>query len=197
MRGGMTMNGHELWYETTTMWMVFSIYFAISVHRLAVKRKVSVPVASLERCGLLLGMLLVFFPKTHLSFLAGRFSNSRVVATVGLCVVVAGLAFATWARDVLGRNWSAGAVIQVHHELVTAGPYAYVRHPLYTGLIVALAGTALVSGEYGALLGWVLLTSVFRMKARREERLLEGEFGSGYAAYCRRTGRLLPRFEHV
>jgi protein-S-isoprenylcysteine O-methyltransferase Ste14 len=88
-------------------------------------------------------------------------------------------------------------VIQVHHELVTAGPYAYVRHPLYTGLIVALAGTALVSGEYGALLGWVLLTSVFRMKARREERLLEGEFGSGYAAYCRRTGRLLPRFAHV
>lgn len=191
------MHEHELWSETSSLWLVFSIYFAVSVRWFAVKRKVSEPLVSLERCGLLLGMLLVFFPKTHLSFLAARFSNSRVAATVGLCVVIAGLAFATWARDVLGKNWSAGAVIRVHHELVMAGPYAYVRHPLYTGLIVALAGTTLVSGECGALLGWVLLTSVFRMKARREERLLEGEFGSGYAEYCRRTGRLLPRFAHV
>jgi protein-S-isoprenylcysteine O-methyltransferase Ste14 len=88
-------------------------------------------------------------------------------------------------------------VIQKDHRLVTGGPYAYLRHPLYTGLIVALAGTALVAGQYGALLGWVLLTSMFRMKARREEHLLEDEFGPVYSEYRLRTGRLLPRIAHV
>jgi protein-S-isoprenylcysteine O-methyltransferase Ste14 len=116
---------------------------------------------------------------------------------VGLCVTIGGLAFGAWARDVLGRSWSSGAVIQRDHRLVTDGPYAYLRHPLYTGLIVALAGTTLVSGAYGAVLGWVLLTSVFRMKARREERLLGEEFGPVYSEYSLRTGRLLPRIAHV
>lgn len=88
-------------------------------------------------------------------------------------------------------------MIQADHQLITAGPYAYLRHPLYTGLIVALVGTTLIAGEYGSILGWIILISIFRLKARREEQLLEGEFGQEYAAYRAHTGSLLPRIAHV
>jgi protein-S-isoprenylcysteine O-methyltransferase Ste14 len=193
----MTMHTPDFWNEVNSLWLMFCIYFVISIRRMEVKRSASAAVFSLERAGLLLGMLMVFFPRTHLSFLALRFAHGGVAQTVGLCVTIGGLAFGAWARDVLGRSWSSGAVIQRDHRLVTDGPYAYLRHPLYTGLIVALAGTTLVSGAYGAVLGWVLLTSVFRMKARREERLLGEEFGPVYSEYSLRTGRLLPRIAHV
>ncbi len=187
------------WNETNTLWLFFSIYFATSIRRVEMKRSIKVPTLSVERSGLLLATVLVFFPNpiTHPSFLALRIHHSAAIANAGFCLTIAGLAFSAWSRDVLGRNWSARAMIQTGHQLITAGPYAYLRHPLYTGLIVALAGTALVAGEYGSLLGWVILTSVFRLKARREEQLLETEFGPGYAAYRARTGCLVPRIAHV
>jgi protein-S-isoprenylcysteine O-methyltransferase Ste14 len=191
------MQSHALWNEVNGLWLIFAVYFVASIRRLRIKSKSPVPVVSMERGALALGALLIFSPVSHLSFLALRFPGSRPVATSGLYVVIVGLAFAAWARDILGKNWSSAAVIQVNHQLITAGPYAYVRHPLYTGLIIALAGTVLVEGECGAILGWILITSVFRLKAQREERLLEGEFGRSYSEYSSRTGRLLPRLSHV
>ena len=96
------MHTPDFWNEVTTLWMMFGVYFVISVRRLDVKRASSLAVFSQERAALLLGMLLVFFPRTHVSFLALGFAHGAVVQTVGLCVTIAGLAFAAWARDVLG-----------------------------------------------------------------------------------------------
>lgn len=193
------MRTFTLWDQTNTLWMIFSLYFVASIRRIQVKRVTAEPIISLERCGLLLAAALIFFPgpKTHPSFLSLRFHHSQAIAMTGLCLTIAGLAFSAWARDILGRNWSARAIIQTGHQLVTSGPYAYLRHPLYTGLIAALAGTALVAGEYGTLLGWFILVSIFRLKAKLEEQLLETEFGPGYAAYRAHTGALLPRIAHL
>jgi protein-S-isoprenylcysteine O-methyltransferase Ste14 len=185
-----------LWNETNTLWLVFGLYFLASMrHRIQVKR--FAPLPSLERVCFILAIVLVFFPRMHLSFLAGRFHHSQTIAVAGLILTILGLAFSAWARDVLGRNWSGRVIIQVDHQLITAGPYAYVRHPLYTGLLTAFAGTALVSGDYGSLLGLFLAVNIFRLKARREEQLLEAEFGTGYAIYRAHTGSILPRIAHV
>ncbi|HEY6414524.1 MAG TPA: isoprenylcysteine carboxylmethyltransferase family protein [Edaphobacter sp.] len=185
-----------LWSETNSLWLIFTLYFVTGMrHRIQVKRYVPLP--SFERVSLLLVTALLFFPRTHLSFLAIRFHNSHAIALTGLILTILGLAFSAWARDVLGCNWSGRVIIQVDHQLITTGPYAYVRHPLYTGLLIALTGTALVSGDYGSLLGLFLVVTIFRLKARREEQLLETEFGAGYAVYRAHTGSILPRIAHV
>jgi protein-S-isoprenylcysteine O-methyltransferase Ste14 len=82
--------------------------------------------------------------------------------------------------------------VKQEHELVTRGPYALVRHPIYTGLLVALTGTALYDGRWRALLGVALFTIGFWLKARSEENLLEGEFGDDYRTYRARTPMLIP-----
>jgi protein-S-isoprenylcysteine O-methyltransferase Ste14 len=185
-----------LWSETNTLWLLFTLYFVACMrHRIQVKR--FVPLPSFERVCLILATILVFFPRTHLSFLAIRFHNSHAIALTGFILTILGLAFAAWARDILGRNWSGRVIIQVDHQLITAGPYAYLRHPLYTGLLTALTGTTLVSGHYGALLGLSLAINIFRLKAHREEQLLEAEFGAGYAVYRAHTGSILPRIARV
>ncbi len=189
------MQSVTLWSETNSLWLLFAVYFVASIRCVQVKR--SVPLPSLERVGLLLTTALLFFPRTHVSFLATRFHSSRTIAIVGLILTIFGLAFAAWARDVLGHNWSGRVIIQVDHQLITAGPYAYVRHPLYTGLITAFAGTALVSGDYGSLLGFIIAVNIFRLKARREEQLLESEFGATYSSYPAHTGGILPRIAHI
>jgi protein-S-isoprenylcysteine O-methyltransferase Ste14 len=185
-----------LWNETNTLWLLFFLYFVASLrHHIQVKR--SVPLPSFERVCLVVAMILVFYPRTHLSFLSVRFHHSHAIALTGLVFTILGLAFSAWARDVLGRNWSGRVIIQVDHQLITTGPYAWLRHPLYTGLLTAFAGTTLVSGDYGSLLGLFLAVNFFRLKASREEQILEAEFGAGYIAYRANTGSILPRIAHV
>ncbi|WP_263368025.1 methyltransferase family protein [Edaphobacter bradus] len=186
-----------LWNEANTLWMVFALYFAARYRPVQVKRDGGFHIFSLERMWLLLAALLIFFPRSHLSYLAAPLHVSRALAMAGFCLTVAGLAFSAWARDVLGSNWSGRVIIQDHHQLITAGPYAYVRHPLYTGLLIAMAGTVLISGALGAVLGFFSAIIFFNAKAGREERILESEFGSIYTNYRAHTGKLLPRIAHV
>jgi protein-S-isoprenylcysteine O-methyltransferase Ste14 len=110
----------------------------------------------------------------------------------GLVLVAAGLALTVWARVTLGGNWSATVTLKEGHRIVTAGPYRRVRHPIYTGLLVAFAGSALVRGEWRGLLALVLVTAALWRKLRLEERWLTDAFGAAYAEYARRTRALLP-----
>ena len=175
----------------------FTLYFISQYRRVQVKRNGGFRYLSPERIVFLFGIALIFAPRTHISFLALTFHHSKGLAIAGLCLTIAGLAFAAWARDVLGRYWSGRVIIQSSHELVTAGPYAYVRHPLYTGLLIAIFGTVLISSELGSIMGLPLAIGFFMLKAQREERILEAEFGAIYANYRAHTGGLLPRFAHV
>lgn len=187
----------ELFHYANMMWIFFALYFLSKYRPVQVKREGLVSIFALERVCLLVGVGLVFFPRLHLSILAIPFHNSYRLALCGFVLVVLGLAFSAWARDVLGRNWSGRVIIQSRHELVTSGPYAYVRHPLYTGIIAGMAGTTLIVSDVGALVGFFFALAFALLKAAREERLLEAEFGSVYAGYRERTGGLLPRIAHV
>lgn len=191
------MPNHTLWNEAQVLWLVFTLYFLTQYRSIQVKRDGGFRNLSLDRLAMLPAVLLTFFPATHISVLATPIVHSHSIALAGLCLTVAGLAFAAWARDVLGRNWSGRIVVQRGHQLVTAGPYSYLRHPLYTGMLIAMAGTALISGQLGAAIGFACGVLFLSAKARREERILEEEFGPGYADYRSRTGRLLPRIAHV
>ena len=110
-----------------------------------------------------------------------------------VALTAAGLLFTWWARIHLGPLWSDWVVTKAGHHVVDTGPYRLVRHPIYSGLILAALATAIEKGTSLALLGVAVLTSAFYLKARREERLLLRELGDGsYDAYARRTPMLIP-----
>jgi protein-S-isoprenylcysteine O-methyltransferase Ste14 len=112
---------------------------------------------------------------------------------LGVCLTAAGIAFAIWARFYIGANWSSAVTIKVGHQLVRTGPYAWVRHPIYSGILLALIGTALVRREPRGFLALIFLWLGFIVKSRMEERYMRKTFGSEYDEYSRSTGALLPR----
>jgi protein-S-isoprenylcysteine O-methyltransferase Ste14 len=115
------------------------------------------------------------------------------IAGLGMALTWLGVALAIWARCCIGQFWSARVALKEGHQLIRSGPYALVRHPIYTGLFLAAAGTALVVGEWRGVLAVALLLAAHSRKARREESLLTGEFGEEYRNYRRGTGFLFPR----
>ena len=112
--------------------------------------------------------------------------------TLALALAAAGLLFACWARSILGSNWSAVVQVKQDHELIESGPYRYVRHPIYTGLLLALAGTALLLGEWRAVLGFVIMFVSFWRKLRLEEAWLREYFGPAYGQYMQRVKAIVP-----
>jgi len=113
-------------------------------------------------------------------------------AALGAALVFAGLAFAFWARLWLAGNWSSSVTLKSDHELVDDGPYRWVRHPIYTGLLLAFVGTALAVGEGRALVAVALAAFALWRKLKLEETMLGRQFGDAYATYCARTRALVP-----
>jgi protein-S-isoprenylcysteine O-methyltransferase Ste14 len=112
----------------------------------------------------------------------------------GLIVVMLLGLLLTWlARIHLGRLWSSAITRKERHRVVDTGPYAFVRHPIYTGIITALASTAAIQATLAALVGATLICSGLWLKARAEERFLMAELDADdYGSYCRRVPMLVP-----
>jgi protein-S-isoprenylcysteine O-methyltransferase Ste14 len=117
--------------------------------------------------------------------------HSWPLMIVGTVLFVAGLALAIWARLIIGRNWGMPTSERAEPELVTAGPYAVVRHPIYSGILLALVGTALAISLVGLVIA-VVVGAYFVWAARVEERNLTTTFPSAYPAYMARTKMLIP-----
>lgn len=111
---------------------------------------------------------------------------------LGSAFVFGGLIVALWARHALGNNWSARVVLKIDHKLVTRGPYALVRHPIYSGLLLMVTGTATAAGSPVSLLGLLLVMLGACIKLRYEEELMLRAFGESYRAYQRRVKGLIP-----
>jgi protein-S-isoprenylcysteine O-methyltransferase Ste14 len=139
------------------------------------------------------GSLLLFWP-------ARRFEGALRLWHIGwtggwLCValVALGIAFAWWARLYLGRLWSANITRKTDHRVVDTGPYSWVRHPIYTGMLLSLLATAAAKGTWPGIAGFACLLLGMYMKARLEESWLSQELGAGaYAAYRQRVPMLIP-----
>lgn len=118
--------------------------------------------------------------------------SAMAIAWLGLALTVGGIGFAVWARLFLGRNWSGRVTIKEEHELIQSGPYAIVRHPIYSGLLLAILGTALVQGNLRSLLALPLATLGWGFKLRLEESFMAQQFGPAYLDYKRRVKALVP-----
>ncbi len=110
----------------------------------------------------------------------------------GLALTVAGIGFAIWARLWIGRNWSGLVTIKEQHELIQNGPYALVRHPIYSGFLLAILGTAIVQGEMRGLLAFPLAALGWTLKLKMEESFMVQQFGNAYLEYKRRVKALVP-----
>jgi len=121
-----------------------------------------------------------FMPRAEWTFVAGA-----LVATGGLL-------FAAQARRHLGRNWSATVTVKKDHELITSGPYALVRHPIYTGLLLGFTGSALALGQWRGLVAMAIVFVSLWRKLRLEEHWMRARFGPDYADYARRVKALVP-----
>jgi protein-S-isoprenylcysteine O-methyltransferase Ste14 len=111
---------------------------------------------------------------------------------VGLAIVVAGLVFAVWARAHLGRNWSGTVTVKEGHELIRSGPYAYVRHPIYTGVLAMVIGTVLISATGRAVAGLVIIVVALVWKLRSEEVFMRETFPQDYERYSAEVPALVP-----
>jgi len=139
------------------------------------------------------GFWLVFDPRFHRGWLAHRFlPHSNLVGATGLLLTFLGVAFAIWARLQLGGNWSGTVTVKHDHTLIRQGPYAVVRHPIYSGFLLGTLGVALIVGEYRCLLGVLVLFVGFLLKSRMEEHFMQEQFGGDYLTYQQQVKALIP-----
>jgi len=118
--------------------------------------------------------------------------HTTPVYSLGLALAVLGATVAILSRVMLGRNWSATVQLKQDHELITSGPYRFVRHPIYTGFLLLFLGNAVVVGDWRGLLAVAIVFVSFWRKLRLEERWLAGHFGEPYRLYQARTKALVP-----
>jgi len=181
---------HKEFLVAVLGWVVFSVYWEVAAGS-AAPEKSSESQASRGLHVFLTNVaaLLVVLPFRGL----GRFLPvSSPIMWIGLAVEAAGLFLAIWARRHLGRNWSGRITIKVDHQLIRSGPYRLLRHPIYTGILAIYAGTAIVTGEWLALIGLAMTGLAYWRKIRLEEVNLKVAFGADYDAYCRETWALVP-----
>ena len=141
------------------------------------------------------GYVFLFSHDANIGLLARHFvPRSTGSLTAGIVLTWLGITLALWARYHLGQYWSGRITLKEDHQLIRTGPYARLRHPIYSGILLAMAGTALTVGQWRCVLGFCLVMAAYCIKAKKEEQLLSGQFGDAFAEHRRHTGFLLPRF---
>jgi protein-S-isoprenylcysteine O-methyltransferase Ste14 len=171
----------------SVIWLVAAFWTKQSIHqqRGAQLLRYTLP--------LLVGAYLIFRGRRLSDSLALRvIPHLDVLAWTGVVLCIAGLSFCIWARFSLGRNWSGVVTLKGGHELITEGPYAIVRHPIYTGLLVMIVATVIVLGHVAGVIALPLVFWGLWIKLRYEEKLMLEKFPDKYAAYQRRVKRLIP-----
>jgi protein-S-isoprenylcysteine O-methyltransferase Ste14 len=176
-----------IWIGWLVSWMAAAFWSGRT------EKRVATPSVGVYRAAILAGAILLtpWAARTAAEKHIWDVGEAGAHALAGL--TLAGILFAWWARIHLGRLWSSAITRKEDHRVVDTGPYALVRHPIYTGLIAAILATAIAEGTATALAGAALVTFGLWLKARTEERFLKAELGQdAYGAYCRRVPMLVP-----
>jgi len=181
-------------YAVPALWLAWCIYWWVAGRDVKpVTRRESAASRAGHILPLVIAVMLLALPSLPYGLLSNRLlSPTHRVFFVGIALVVAGLLFTIWARLYLGRNWSGVVTLKKDHELVRGGPYRFVRHPIYSGLLLAIAGSAVVRGEWRGVLALIIAFVALWRKLRLEERWLGEAFGEQYAAYRAEVAALIP-----
>jgi protein-S-isoprenylcysteine O-methyltransferase Ste14 len=173
-------------------WAVFVVFWGVTA--LNVKR-------TIERRGGLLRIAVGAVVVLGVALLQTRYAifvdrpvlpRTLPVGMVADALAIAGAAVLLWARTILGRNWSAAVTLKENHELIQRGPYAYVRHPIYSGMLLLGLATAIYYGTVGGFVLLALCCIGFAFKVRQEEQLMTEHFPDRYAAYKTQVKAIVP-----
>ena len=174
------------WILFAVIWLVAAFWTKRSVYRESRWRRLSYVIP------ILVGGYLVFKGDRLSDPLDLRvIPHVDALAWTGVVLCIVGLAFCIWARFTLGRNWSGVVTLKGGHELIMHGPYAVVRHPIYTGLLTMFIATVIVLGHVAGIIALPLVFVSIWIKLRHEEKLMLQKFPDQYAAYQRRVKRLI------
>lgn len=183
-------------YYFTGVWLVWLIVWLVWARdvKVTVRKQATLP-RLLNTVLLFCAAALLWTQHVAVLGLARRVlpaSQSQLWAALGAALTLMGMLFMVWARIYLGRNWSGVAAVKADHELITGGPYRWVRHPIYTGLALAFIGTAMAIGQWRGVLAVLLALIAIAHRIRVEERFMREQFGSAYDAYAQRVRALVP-----
>ena len=176
-----------LWLLLGAIWLGSAPFSKRTMHRQSISSRIEQGIV------LTIGAFLLFGSPSYLDWLNQPvFTVTLPIALLGLALVACGVAFSIWARFILGDNWSGTVTVKQNHTLIVLGPYRIVRHPIYTGILAALLGTALEYGLLRSFFGVLVVAAGLLMKITAEEQFMYQRFGEEYLRYRRQVSTLIP-----
>ncbi len=180
------------WSAVGVVWLVSALAVKKAARREAAGSRL-LHIAMMAAAFVLLFPSLLRRYELPLGPLARRFvPDTPAIAWAGMALTMAGCAFAIWARLLLGGNWSGSVTVKRDHQLIRRGPYTIVRHPIYSGFLLGMLGTAQAMGQWRGLAGLALAFIGWHMKSRKEEDFMVAQFGDAYTAYQHEVKALIP-----
>jgi protein-S-isoprenylcysteine O-methyltransferase Ste14 len=180
---------YAIWLLFIIVWLVLSRNVKVTVRRQAALPRL-LNLALLYGAAALLAS--PFIPVQWLTLRVLPGSQWKLWCGLGAALTSLGVLYSIWARMYLGRNWSSVAAVKADHELVTAGPYRWTRHPIYSGLLLAFVGTALATGQWRGVLAVASALIAIAQRIIVEERFMRQQFGELYRTYAHRVRALVP-----
>jgi len=177
------------WFFWAVWWMVMAFFSKSTRRRESVLQRLEHLIPAVIAFALVFGDDRSFPALSRVIF-----PDQPVLMWICVVATLAGLLFSVWARLALGSNWSGAVTIKTGHQLIRRGPYRFIRHPIYTGMLTALLGTAITRQLLAGILGFFIALFAHYRKARREELFLSQEFGDAFVEHRQHTGMFLPRF---
>ena len=177
------------------LWVAYQVYWWIKAKDAKQTEQVHESIQSrvIRLIAMISAIVLLIFQNIPLGILDECFVPPGYTSFwIGVVLTASGLLFSIWARHHLGANWSQAVTIKEDHQLVTSGPYAFARHPIYTGLLLALFGTAVALGKWRGLVAVLLIFVVLLYKLKLEEKWMRAQFGESYETYSRHVSALIP-----
>jgi len=181
-------------YVTAACWGAFYAYWLASAFatKKTAARESFIGSLSYRLPVALAAIVLVYAARMPRPMSAVVFPHTTPICALVIVFSTTGVFTCLWARITLGRNWSSVVVLKVDHELIQAGPYRFVRHPIYSGIILMFAAIVLLVGRVAGILAFGLFVYSFVLKLRREERMMLKQFPASYPEYAKKTKLLVP-----
>jgi protein-S-isoprenylcysteine O-methyltransferase Ste14 len=182
------------------LWLFYLLYWWVKTRDVKETEQVHESVVSqlIRFVSMISAGVLLIFQNISLGVLDSQFIKSSTISCwIGVALTAVGLLFSVWTRNYLGENWSQAVMIKKDHQLITSGPYSIVRHPIYTGLLLAIIVSAIVIGEWRGIVAVLLVFGVLLYKLRVEEKWMRVKFGDAYELYAKRVAAFIPHFNKI
>jgi len=181
------------YYLIPLIWVIYIVYWWLKAKEVKQdKQKESMSSRFIRLLTFICVFVLLVIRSIRLGFLDERFIPEVAGFWTGALITACGLSFSVWARNHLGSNWSQSVSVKKDHELITSGPYRIVRHPIYTGLLFAITGSAVAFGEWRGVLAVSMTFAILWYKLKLEEKWMGEQFGEQYKLYSKQVAGLVP-----